>query len=573
MRTSLKVAVEEERLEPGWPVQMVQYYKQQIAGDKTAEMKASIEKVAAERLAYRMQMSEEMADEEGKAALQAAQNADQGPSIAGAEARLNAAEEKQDAIDDEINAANGLLDADSRRDEGVQLQTESMKHEQTMEDQMRAALAEQDLRSKTRNRIPGAQAVDCTGLRIMTKSACEAEDNVIWKDEKCTVEGEDEGPTNPMEMKFTEEVNKTKGELEELEPEIHKAKASVAEHNKTLKDIEARLHATKHDKIGKTSAAKLKAVQDELEIAKKKRDDAAAEFKSHSDKDQDLRAKHVQQLEELRAIQQKEETDAENRVKADDKLIDADERQIRQLHNAEADIDDSEAKALGNRSKQLNKEAHLHEGREKQDIGVEGKATNTQKTAQQIEADDLRKGNVGAALDEQQFESRQYDKGRDAHLHTSRESAASGKTDVTNTEAIRGNNKQIRKDNEQIDAMQRSEARAAGHELSTIEGKVGVQDEYNQSAMRLQNTEYELDLERRHADRQATGYLSVQTVHGHSGLTCLLEPKKLRLASVAAEAVARVSGGDVLDAPSSRGQSPLLALMACSKRLALARFL
>lgn len=395
--SSFDTESEEERREPTWPLMLVSYYKMKIKEMQGLAMKYSLKKIEAERDAFRAHEAEEYANQEAAKARADAAAADNGPddTIEALQEKILMQGPKEDAVKDEVVSSTNLLDADDRRDQAMMKQIDAMQKDLVFEQKLRAAMAEQKMRSERRNLVPGVIAVDCSGRQIVTKESCDAEKNTIFRDGDCIVAGGENPPESPLELAASDQATKDEEEIEKMELDVEKATKATWAPDAEYKKANVALKAAQQELVkekaklaqdskgapvlfGKTKPAQKKhmdadaaaikekekavaAMQTKFDAAEVKKKAAAADLASKQTSDRSLREKHIKDLENLGKEEDKVEQEevaemgkADNEVGAAKTMMDKAQRDLSNEETNEARILREEADGI----KQKAEKAH-----------------------------------------------------------------------------------------------------------------------------------------------------------------------------------------------------------------------
>lgn len=452
---------EEERREPTWPLMLVSYYKMKIKEMQKLAMKYALQKIEAERDAFRAHAAEEYANKEADDAREDAEEIDNGPddTIEQLEQKIIMQKPKEDAVKDEVVASTNLLDADDRRDMAMQKQIEAMQKEMIYENKLRAAMAEQQMRSERRNLVPGVVAVDCSGRQIVTKASCDAEKNTIFRDGTCIVSGGENPPDSPEEMRAANQAREDEEQIEAAEEEVEAAakgsygpRASAKAAQINLQAAEAELSREKKvladDSKGapvffgkaepkqqkqmdsdnseiKRQEAKVEELRKAWKAEDTKAQAAEKKLTDAQNKEDNLRKQHIQDLKTL--------NDEENKVEAEDvEEMNKDDQIIKGAHekmdHAQMEVSEEElamARALREEYEKLMQESEHRDGVMQKDLQEEARETQLWEKEAEWEAEAAQHKDLGKEAVENIAQKNAYfsekkaarDAERDAYSH------------------------------------------------------------------------------------------------------------------------------------------------------------
>lgn len=453
---------EEERREPGWPIMLISYYKSKIKEMQTVAREYALKKIIAERDSFRAHDAEEYANKEAEAARKQAEAVDNAPddTIQQLQEKIVMQEPKEDAVKDEVVASTNLLDADDRRDQALKRQIEAMQKDLEYEQKLRAAMAEQKMRAERRNLIPGAQAVDDAGRRIVTKESCEREHNTVFRDGMCLVSGGENPPDSPVELKLANQETEDAKAIEAAELNVNKAKHAVKPQQHAAKQAKINLQSAEQEvtvakgklaKISevpqdkrtpaekkefdadtadvKTKEAKVSKKQKELDDANSKLDAVMKNVQAAQGKDKALREKHIKDLGALETEQEKiEKYDVEQTGKAQHEIDEG--KQI--MGKAQADLareEDVEAKVMKEEADALQEKADRAEGAEQKDLQNESNKARLWQREAEFERDASEHHNQKTVAAENVAQKNTFWAERRANKDAKRDAYANGEDD------------------------------------------------------------------------------------------------------------------------------------------------
>lgn len=373
---------EEEKQEPGWPVALMKYYRRMINKEEDDRLEAAMWKLAAERKASRAQERGQVADAEAKAnrakdkALDEKFKPTLQEQIATERERLNLAVSKEGIVLRELDETKQHLAADALRDAEREEQVQSLKREADYIQGLKDAERENELRMEYRNMTPGEPAINGQGKVITRKVLCEAERNTVFRNGKCIVGGEEDGPDTAEEIGATTQVNDSEDALEEASAVV-KAKDRAASAAAEAADA-AKQHfevlKQKLSSVKNPSEAKQQEVKDaEAEFAKLQRQQQAAQAGLNAAKaaKEKAKKKHHEALEALLKVQDDEEHHDEGDIERSEKMQKDSLDKIHQDEDNMAAIEEDDAKLVGHHAQDLSDEANRHEGFEREHLGAE----------------------------------------------------------------------------------------------------------------------------------------------------------------------------------------------------------
>lgn len=568
---------EEERREPAWPLMLVSYYKMKIKEMQDLALKYSLKKIEAERDAFRAHDAEEYANREAEQARREAEQVDNGPddTVEALEEKIMYQEPKEEAVKDEVVASTNLLDADDRRDQAMKSQIDAMQKDVIYEQKLRAAMAEQKVRSQRRNLVPGVIAVDCSGRQIVTKESCDAESNTIFRDGECVVTGGDNPPQSPEELAAANNARLDEERIEKREldsadaakrtwgpiGDFRKARINLRASQADLARERARF--SKDSKgapllFGKAPPAQQKQMDaDQADIKKKegevahlqqisddaeaKEKAALAELEEKRRLEEEERDQHIRDLQRLLNEEDKVETDDVVHMDDEDKHIhDAKDS----MSGAQKDLSDEEtreAKILCEEADDLKEKAENAPDTQKADLLREAEKARLWCKEAEWEANASRKHDQEAVAEENVAQKNAYRAEREAERDAERDGYANGQAadnDPPNAEeqaldphdpeyamkkamahieaARRGKRAKLTKGQAdeavKIRGTLKQEAVAEQSEIDSNNAKAAAEEDRNSTALREAETRHKLKEEMDHKNQKPTSSLSVDVV-------------------------------------------------------------
>jgi len=506
---------EESRQEPAWPPLLAQYYRNTIAEEEELRLRAALEKVVAERRAGRARaagndlnlQAENLRNDER--ALDVEPKNTMAEQIQLARRRQHLLLVKAGVVDHEAEESQKLLQADALRDAEVKAQLKSMEKERRAIEGLEHVKTEMEKRAEQLNEVPGLPARNRFGQRIVYKESCEAENNTVFRNGRCVVGGEEDGPQTPEEIGAFNAKNKVRDELDTLLTRQHQlaekhdaAKGHVADIKDEVKIFQRRLEHQRKNKHPSEEILeemhrlekRLSEAEGDVKLADEELNKKTVALETGQNETNAKKAELHQKLKELKAVQQaiadQDEKDLVNLHKLQDgshhRLNDDDEK----MANTEKNIQT----VIGRRETHLANQAQFHKGEDSDDLQKQ----------HDVVAALYRNVRAEAKADEDHNHSEM------AKLHT-KQSELAKKTDdemqlAVRDAASRGVGGQLLRDsqlpdvdqdalrqgNKELGKLLNDESKADVEERDAVLQASEVQGHKNSTAMRLENTETEL---------------------------------------------------------------------------------
>jgi len=316
---------EESRQEPAWPPLLAQYYRNTIAEEEELRLRAALEKVVAERRAGRARaagndlnlQAENLRNDER--ALDVEPKNTMAEQIQLARRRQHLLLVKAGVVDHEAEESQKLLQADALRDAEVKAQLKSMEKERRAIEGLEHVKTEMEKRAEQLNEVPGLPARNRFGQRIVYKESCEAENNTVFRNGRCVVGGEEDGPQTPEEIGAFNAKNKVRDELDTLLTRQHQlaekhdaAKGHVADIKDEVKIFQRRLEHQRKNKHPSEEILeemhrlekRLSEAEGDVKLADEELNKKTVALETGQNETNAKKAELHQKLKELKAVQQ-----------------------------------------------------------------------------------------------------------------------------------------------------------------------------------------------------------------------------------------------------------------------------
>jgi len=483
-------------------VLLTKWYKQQIAREEEERLEVALKKVAAERRARRAQAASEVADAEAKAlreqekglATLPHQTLDEQVQVESQ--KLNLLADKESAVQKEVHYSKEVLAADAERDAEIEAQLASMKREEDYIKGLQDVEKEQQMRLRDRNHIPGELAINGFGKLITSKHDCEVlENNTVWRNGKCIVGGEEDGPDTPEEIRATEAAR-------DAEEELHQAIAKVQakerrrdralDAEQTAKGILEDLKQKLEEDPADGHAPEIKASEAKLADAEKELQAAQAELDAAKSREATSKQAWGSKLSDLLQLQKAEEELDQKDVNTTESLSKQAEVRADQDEDKMAGVEDTESKIVGRHVNDLERDAARHEdvddrGRLQAEAGSyrlwqrdaedEAKALRERDAREIVRLHDLQREDVLHA--------------REKHRKALADAAASGGgSELLKPTSLPEKEEQaLKDDNVKLESLMEDEAHAKEEAHDALDGQAEAQRHKNAVALRRAETE------------------------------------------------------------------------------------
>lgn len=506
---------EESRQEPAWPPLLAQYYRNTIAEEEELRLRAALEKVVAERRAGRARaagndlnlQAENLRNDER--ALDVEPKNTMAEQIQLARRRQHLLLVKAGVVDHEAEESQKLLQADALRDAEVKAQLKSMEKERRAIEGLEHVKTEMEKRAEQLNEVPGLPARNRFGQRIVYKESCEAENNTVFRNGRCVVGGEEDGPQTPEEIGAFNAKNKVRDELDTLLTRQHQlaekhdaAKGHVADIKDEVKIFQRRLEHQRKNKHPSEEILeemhrlekRLSEAEGDVKLADEELNKKTVALETGQNETNAKKAELHQKLKELKAVQQaiadQDEKDLVNLHKLQDgshhRLNDDDEK----MANTEKNIQT----VIGRRETHLANQAQFHKGEDSDDLQKQHDvvAALYRNVGAEAKADEDHNHSEMAKLHTKQSE---LAKKTDDEMQLAVRDAASrgvGGQLLRDSQLPDVDQDALRQGNKELGKLLNDESKADVEERDAVLQASEVQGHKNSTAMRLENTETEL---------------------------------------------------------------------------------
>ncbi|CAK0825445.1 unnamed protein product [Prorocentrum cordatum] len=449
-----------------------------------------LRKAAAERRAGRAKLA---ADEFHKAAeakraeeeqLEAMPQGSIDSQLARVQSRRTNTEAKEEDVDKEEDETKEFLAEDENRDLATTDQIDKMQEEQENMQGLMDVESELQLRLAKRNKVPGAVAVDKFGLEITKQPECEKEMNTIFRDEKCFVGHEEEGPDSPGEISAYGAAQDQKGEWEAAKEEFWKADRARLRAREKKGDVELLLkqshNATKKADLERELAVTSKALKEKEKVWMRAKD-------SLEQKSVELEKAYS----ELRRTQQGVEKKDLDSVEAADKVRAQAKKQIATQEERAGDVEEEEAKVLDDKARRVGDEAEAAEGDEKDELEKEAAYYRKWSKDAHDEGASLRKHKMKDAIESNSQQESDLSQTKEAHRLALADAASMGRGQelLTSGGGDAKTEAKLAKDNGLIESSLQDSANAGEQFQEMTAMRIEAESHRNKVALREAQTE------------------------------------------------------------------------------------
>lgn len=507
---------EEDRQEPAWPTLLAQYYKNTIAEEEDLRMRAALEKVVAERRAGRARAAGVDLNLQAQDLRQDERDLDLEPKNT-VDDQINLAQRRQQlllikagVVDHEAEESQKLLQADALRDAEVRAQLKSMEKERRAIEGLEHVKKEMEKRAEQRNGVPGLPALNEFGQRIMYKESCEAEHDTVFRNGRCIVGGEEEDAQTPEEIAAFNAKNKVRDELDTLLTTKHqlaekhdKATSHMADVRDEAKIIHRQLeYLQKHQQPSEELKSEVQVLEKrrtqteaELKLAEEESKKAKTALEKSQDEVKAKKAELREKLKELKSVQQAEkDRDEKDLVNLHKLKEESDQRMIKD--DEKMAVEEKKVQAvLGHRDTLLASQEHLHKNDDNDDFQNQRNtfAALERNVGAEAKADEEHNHSDMAKLHTRQLE---LAKRADSELQLAIRDAASrggAGQQIKDSKLPLDDEDALRRGNQTLGKLLKDDVAAEQAQRDALLKSADVQSNKNSIAMRMQNTDTELN--------------------------------------------------------------------------------